>query len=361
MIKKMIYKAIGKYYKHQGFHDSYGTMWFSSAKQELKESPLPLSKKLWALKRGFYPFRIEQYGLTEENYDSCLSDREYKRLFPINNKYKIWIDDKITTKYVLSPFDEFMPRYYYHLLKARNCHIMRLMDCPEDYSDSYEDILKLLRNVESLAIKPTGGTRGAGFYKVEFKDENYFLNGNVRSEEEMYDFFHSLEDHIVIEFIKMHKTIADLYPDSLNTIRVMLINENGNNPIIPTAYMRIGTKASGIVDNVSRGGMFCKIDVDSGKFYGGEKLSNHIISPSPVHPDTGKLVEGIIPNWDLVKTKLTELANYLPQLEWLGIDVAITENGFNIIEINSHQDLHRYHTYPNTVKEYFKRKSSEKN
>ena len=356
----MVHGLFERYYKSKGFHHGYGLAWLSSARQEFKCSRLSATKKIWALKRGFYPYRIAQYGLTEENYKQCLSDREYKRLYPINNRYKIWIDDKLTMKYMLKPFDEFMPRYYYHLLKDRACHIMRLMDCPNDCADTYEDILKLLMDVGSLAVKPTAGTYGIGFCKLDYKNGKYYLNGNALSEEEMVGFFKKLENHIITELVQMHETIANLNPTSLNTIRVMLINENGNNPVIPSAFMRIGTKASGNVDNTAQGGMFCKVDVETGRFYDGEKINNHIISPSPIHPDTGATVEGIIPHWETVKQKLTEIAKYIPQLEWMGFDIAITENGFNIIEINSHQGLHRYHTYPQEVKDYFTRKSAVK-
>lgn len=360
MIKRFILKLIRKYYNRQGFYEGYGVMWFSDAKEEFETSDLPVKQKLWALKRGFYPYRIAQYGLNEDNYKQCLSDREYKRLYPINNKYKIWIDDKLTMKYILKPFDEYLPKYYFHLLKERGCHVMRLADCPDDCSGSYEGILKLLKTVGTLAIKPTAGTYGIGFCKVVYENGEFSVNGKVKNEEEMIAFLRNLENHIVIEFVKMHETINALNPESLNTIRVMLINENGNNPVIPSAFMRIGTKASGIVDNTAQGGMFCKVDVETGRFYDGEKICNHVISPSPVHPDTGVPVEGIIPHWDVVKTKLIEIAEYLPQLEWMGFDIAITPDGFNIIEINSHQGLHRYHTYPEQIKDYFARKSAAK-
>ncbi|MBR6524005.1 MAG: hypothetical protein IKT39_05310 [Clostridia bacterium] len=361
MIKRLVKKYLSRNYKKQGFFDGYGMLWFNSAIEEYKASDLPSSKKKWALKRGFYPFRIEQYGLTDENYKEFLSDKEYKRLYPINNIYRRWIDDKLTMKYVLKPFDEYMPRYYYHLIKERTCHVMKLMDCPDECAAEYEGILKLLRDVGVLAVKPTGGTYGIGFCKLEYKNKKYVVNGEAKTKEEMISFLKNLRDHIIIEYVRMHEKIASLNPTSLNTIRVMLINENGNNPIIASSFMRIGTVASGIVDNSAQGGMFCKVDVDSGRFYDGEKNIDHVVTPSPVHPDTGVPIEGTIPHWETVKTKLIEISKYIPQLEWMGFDVAITETGFNIIEINSHQGLHRYHTYPQEIKDYFKRKSQLKN
>lgn len=360
MIKSLIIRILNRYYMKQGFCGKWGISWLKGAIDEYRASELPVKDKIWALKRGFYPYRIAQYGLTDNNYKECLSDREYKRLYPLNVNYKKWIDDKLTMKYVLMPFNEYMAKYYFHIMSERNCRVMKLMDCPVEYSADYDGILNLLEEKGTLAGKPSGGTYGIGFCKLEYKDGKYYVNNEEKNPEKMVEFFCSLDDYIFIEYVVMHQEIQRLNPGSLNTIRVMLINENGDNPFIASSFMRIGTKQSGIVDNTAQGGMFCKVDVLTGRFYDGEKINNHIITPSPKHPDTGEVVEGIIPNWELVKGKLVEIAKYMPQLEWMGFDIAITENGFNIIEINSHQGLHRYHTYPKEVKDYFMRKVSQK-
>ena len=359
MIKQLIYVLIDYLYQKNGFNKGYGVLWLKSAIDEYKASDLPAKEKIWALKRGFYPFRIAQYGLTEENYTQCLSDRMYKKLYPLNNSYKKWIDDKLSMKYILSPFDEFLPKYYFHLLAKRKVHVLKLADCPQKYNSDYEGILNLLKEKGELAVKPTGGTYGIGFCKLMFADGKYFVNGTEKNTLEMHSFLKKLQDHIIIEYVHMHPEIKRLNPNSLNTIRVMLINETGCDPYIASSFMRIGTKQSGIVDNTAQGGMFCKVDIENGRFYDGEKINDHIISPASHHPDTGEPIEGIIPNWSLVKEKLIAIANYMPQLEWMGFDIAITEKGFNIIEINSHQGLHRYHTYPEDVKEYFNRKTNK--
>lgn len=358
-MKKTIIKILDWHYSRKGFCKHWGIDWLASAIKDFKASHLPIFERLWALRRGFYTYRIAQYGLTDENYRECLSDKDYKRLYPLNNTYKKWIDDKLTMKYILKPFDDFLPKYYFHIMKTRKCGIMKLSDCPENIEEGFNGVVQLLKRIRILAVKPTGGTYGIGFCKMEYKNNRFFCNGEEQSEEQFVHFLMSLSDYIVIEYVQMHSIIAGLNPSSLNTVRVMLINETGNNPIIASAFMRIGTRQSGVVDNTAQGGMFCKIDMNSGRFYGGEKINNHVISPAPVHPDTNVPVEGILPNWKLVKTKLIEIANYIPQLEWMGFDIALTESGFKIIEINSHQGLHRYPTYSETVKNYLNNRLKE--
>ena len=75
---------------------------------------------------------------------------------------------------------------------------------------------------------------------------------------------------------------------------------------------------------------------------------------------TNEKIEGIVPNWELVKEKLIEMAHYYPQLKYLGYDIAITQKGFEIIEINSHQGLHKAHMFPKEVKEFFNREVEKK-
>ena len=288
--------------------------------------------------------------MTEENYRGVISDRDYDYLYPLNNHYRIWVDDKLTMKYMLAPFDQFLPRYYYHLMRDRG--VMKLMDCPSECSADLDGILRLLREKKTLAAKCVTGTHGVGFYRIEATEESFAVNGVEKSEQEFREYLNSLDDYILTEFVEMHPVLKKLNPHSVNTIRVMVINETGSNPIIPFVYMRIGTKRSGVVDNVAQGGMVCKVDVDTGMYHDAESLSNHVYHSEETHPDTGEKLQGMLPNWEIVKKTIIEMSKYLPQLTWLGYDIAITESGFCIIEINSHQGLHKAHEYPPEVNHF---------
>ena len=60
---------------------------------------------------------------------------------------------------------------------------------------------------------------------------------------------------------------------------------------------------------------------------------------TPCHPDTNVRLEGYLPNWQLITEKIVEISSYLPQLRYMGYDVVVTQEGFKIIEINSHAGL----------------------
>ena len=117
--------------------------------------------------------------------------------------------------------------------------------------------------------------------------------------------------------------------------------------------MRIGSVTTGTTDNVAFGGVFCKIDVGTGKYGNAEQSKNHVLVPCPRHPDTDTLIEGTIPHWQLITEQVIAISKYIGQLEYMGFDVVCTPESFVILEINSHQDLHRYIYYDPKIKQFF--------
>lgn len=159
--------------------------------------------------------------------------------------------------------------------------------------------------------------------------------------------------YIVTEYVNMHDEIKALYSGSVNTIRVMMLNRDGHHPKILDAYMRIGSVSSGVTDNVAYGGIVCSIDVDSGTYNNGLRIVNHVFISTERHPDTNAELNGVIPNWDVIKQGIKDISRHIPQLEYLGFDVVCTPNGFTILEINSHQDLHRYPYLDQEIKDFY--------
>ena len=63
-----------------------------------------------------------------------------------------------------------------------------------------------------------------------------------------------------------------------------------------------------------------------------------------------------LPNWQEIREKVLDICRYLGELEYLGFDIAITEEGFQVIEINIHQDLHKVATHSQEIKDFFAEK-----
>ena len=70
----------------------------------------------WAMTKGFFPSRVDLYGLTEDNYKFFMPDYVDFRLHPYNNHFVIWINDKLSLKYTLGrDFADIMPEYYLYI------------------------------------------------------------------------------------------------------------------------------------------------------------------------------------------------------------------------------------------------------
>ena len=300
-----------------------------------------LKQKIWAQRRGFFSDKIAFYGLTNENYRDYLSDFDYLKLHPINREYSQWIDDKLTMKYLLQPFAEFLPLYYYHIC---NQEILRLIDCPDGYGQSIKDIINLLKARQFLAAKKFAGSAGEGFIKLNFIDNIYLINNQISSESQVINMIDNWMQfkyggYLITEYLHANDYLRNIWPDTSDTLRVT-IARNYNQPTeIISALIRFGTKNTSVIDNALSGGVFCKVDVDTGAFANGKILKDGKIMECKYHPDTNAKVEGFVPYWDLVIEKVTEICSYIPQVRYMGIDVIIVSDGLKVIEMNSHPNI----------------------
>lgn len=353
------FKAFVRRFCRPGMRSYMQKLWMSSVWDDLLHNKgTTLGQKLWCYKRGFMSYRIKQYGLTKDNYKDFLSDYQYHWLNRINNGYQVWINDKTTTRYVFEPYKQYFAKYYYDIIKVEGetC-IKALQDIPEGYGASFEELFRLLRQEKLLALKPSSGTHGDGFYRMEYADGRYLINGEKMTEDEITQMIESFKSiYIITEYLFMHRELKKIYPNSVNTIRVAVVNQSAYEPKIMQTYMRIGSSATGFTDNVGYGGICAKIDIPTGRYYCAERIINHKFTPCPIHPDTGVEIEGIVPNWELMKKGITDICNFMPELEYLGFDIAITDDGFKIIEINIHQDLHKVAEHSDEFKAFFRDK-----
>lgn len=173
-------------------------------------------------------------------------------------------------------------------------------------------------------LKPVFGTRGAGIEVVEFNDV-------ATARKYMSDMFKSGITAIIIEeLIIQHEKLAELHKESANTLRVITIRYNDRVDVIH-AYLRVG-KGNSVIDNASAGGVFGVVNIETGKIYAAcDRWGNQF----DVHPDTGKhLIDFEIPRWEEVKALVKKAAQVLPEVHYVGWDVAVTTTGCVLIEGN---------------------------
>ena len=304
--------------------------------------------KRWALERGFYPGRVELYGLNDKNYHEYLPDFSYFMIHPINHHFKIWINDKLTLKYVLNSCgcESSMPEYYLYV--ENNGNYTYLMDTPELIKKDRDFLINLLKEKRYLAVKPNSGTSGGvGFMKWEWNNGEIIVNNKPVSMTEFDSIQRHLENHIVTEYVHEHADLAKIWPETECTLRVIMVKLPQKSPQEPAkwhnivSYARFGSSISGGASNLSSGGIGIGFDFRTGDFkdFGirykrfcpdGQYMCHE-------HPDTHAIWKNCkLPNWSYVKEMIIRVCQHISSLDYLGFDVIITDNGLKFCEINSH-------------------------
>lgn len=291
-----------------------------------------LKKKVWAYKNGFLSSRVKIYRINESNYKKHIPDFDYYKLSPLNGKYSVWIDDKLTMKYILSPFNEYLPEYYFHI---EGSEILKLMECPSEISTNVNGIVELLKHKKNLALKPLSGSLGEGFYKISCSNDSFFINSKISNFEEIANLLASSKNYLITEYINAHSSIRNIYDKTPNTIRIQIMRNEYKKPKVIGSFIRFGTEKSGILETPLAGGIIAGVDVKTGKTFDPNIIIGNELKNIEFHPDTYECLYIEIPRWNEIILKVQEIASYIPQLTYLGFDVIVTNEGFKIIEVNS--------------------------
>lgn len=301
----------------------------------------------WAMEKGFFPSRIELYGLDENNYRYFLPEYVDFMLHPYNNHFVIWINDKLSLKYTLGEqFDDIMPEYYLYI--ENNGEYTYLQDTPSSIAKDKDFILNLLREKKVLIIKPNSSKSGGeGVMKVEWKDGVICINNKETiSIKEFQDRIKNLENNIVTEYAFNHPKLKEIWPDSECTLRIVMVKLPKKDIFAKAkwkcivSYARFGTSISGGTSNLSSGGVGVGIDFQTGKFRAfGVRKQEFCIGGQwkcSEHPDTHVVwKDKCLPNWNYVRDTLYKVCDHYDSLSHLGFDVIITRKGFVLCEINS--------------------------
>ena len=367
-IKRRIRKDFALLFYPKGLVPYQSTRLISDFLKDFRTNKdMSFSQKIRSYKMGFLSYRIGQYGITKENYPEHISDFEYRWLRHINPKYRKWMEDKITVKYICSDHKDCFPEYYYHILmrNGRN-KVISMMDLPEGYTNDFEEIFRLVREKKVLALKPDEGSHGDGFYKFTCEtDENgtdrYKLNYKDATKEDVMNILTDVANqYLITEYIDMCDELKAIYSGSVNTVRMLVYKKNGIDPEIGNCYVRIGSSKTGAVDNVGAGGMTAHIDPETGRFHDAKIVINDRLEDIYIHPDTGAVIDGYLPHWDGVREKVLEVARSIPQLEWFGFDLAVTKDGIKFPEINRFPDFPAVEKYSAGTRDYLLYKLQKK-
>jgi hypothetical protein len=298
---------------------------------------LPLQQRLPLWSHGFLSESRIIYGLDTNDYRQYVSDYYRFVVSPtINGRYSIVASDKLLFARVFGTFGDRLVRDFALIKKDA------LINFSSHELTTHRDIIDLCRTLGTLVVKPVKGGGGSNIYVLRAVGDQIQTNDVVMEEQEALGFLKTRDGYIVCEFVEQHPYASRIFSKSVNTIRVLTMWDiDEHRPFIAAAVHRFGRNSTAPVDNWTRGGLSCRVDLSTGTLSKGvsypkeSKLIWH-----EVHPDTKEPLEHVsVPMWEQVKEEVLKMARSVPFLPYLGWDIVVTAQGMKVLEGNNYSDL----------------------
>lgn len=190
--------------------------------------------------------------------------------------------------------------------------------------DEFKVFINNNQNKNKIIYKPTDAAQGQGIEVIEIKE---FDNIN-----KIYEYLKNrYSSGIVEECINQHSEISKIYPGAVNVVRVITICKNGTCNIL-TANLTIGN--GGKIANACLSDLVALVNVNTGELI---TICADLNGNSyEYHPLTGTKIKGFkIPYWNGIVHMLNHAAKMVPEVGYVGWDIAITPDGPIIVEGNT--------------------------
>lgn len=192
-----------------------------------------------------------------------------------------------------------------------------------DSQTSKDVIVSFVNKYHTVIAKPDHGEQGHGVMKISETDS--------RAIEELLQEC-SNTTFVMEECLVNAPEIAAINETSLNTIRCYTLLDKNGKPHIMELMLRVG-QAGSHVDNWGSGGVGYCFDVETGvcSQYGLDKLNR----PYSNHPGSEYPMIGFrLPDFEDLKDYIYNLVKAAPHARYVGWDIAITPNGYDLVEMN---------------------------
>jgi len=298
--------------------------------------------------RYYYVYGFDRKNNTRQNeivpYNTFRAIRDRANLKPagLNFNYASLLRDKFIFGQYLNSL-RFPTPNNIAFLDSKELVWLRTMNAiPLSAMSQYSD-----RNIDGFCKKLTG-IQGEGAFPLKIEGGSLSCAGKPITTDELKEKLSG--QYLWQERIHQHPDMSRLHPESVNTIRMITFNVNGNVEVF-CATQRIGAKHRS-VDNWASGGIIVGIEVETGRlrnegFFKPGKGSGRV----EVHPDTGIRFEGYqLPYFKESVELACSLHRYFYGIHSVGWDIAITPEGPVFIEGNEDWDG----SIPMTLEKNFK-------
>lgn len=259
-----------------------------------------------------------RYGVNPKEYHYfgfAGKPKAQRKTYFTRKMFKELCDSNTHPRYIVISQDKFICSKVFAEFYKRECvNKNELLD--------FQDFKDFVAISPKFIYKPYMSVQGQGIKVFELADYDDI--------QKLYDDIKKLPNGNLEEWIKQHPSISELYPDSVNCIRIVTVLRDGKCNFLGST-LTLGYKTK--IANALSGGVFALVDVNTGVVtsdlcgYSGELYKSH--------PETGFVSKGYqIPFWDEILALLEKASKVIPQLAYSSWDIAISETGPVIIELN---------------------------
>lgn len=155
---------------------------------------------------------------------------------------------------------------------------------------------------------------------------------NAYSPIKLIDYMAVKKYDLIEEYVIQHSSLLAMSPSGLNTVRLFTQLHKGEVNFLG-ARLRISVNSP--VDNMAAGNLAAPIDINTGVIDGSAVYSDITKEEQTIHPITGIAITGfVIPYWKEIIEFGRKAALHTPENRSVGWDIAITNEGPELIEGN---------------------------
>lgn len=184
-----------------------------------------------------------------------------------------------------------------------------------------------------ILTKFDGGGGGAGIYAFDRTNGSFTHAGEPVDADWIWEKYSARlhRGFLVEQRIENHPDLAALHPESLNTLRLVVVKTIDGRWHFLKPFLKIGRGGSN-VDNMSARGLFTGLDANG---VAGIAYCKFDDREYEAHPDTDERILGFqVPFYDEALELAIHASKTLGFMETFGWDMAITKDGPTIIEAN---------------------------